>query len=358
MSLAGEVIIRTEGAVGRLTLNRPAAIGALTTDMCHRMTAALLDWENAPDIKLVMIDHAGDRGFCAGGDVRFLYDSIQAGDGQALKFFHDEYQLDHLLFVLKKPAVVFMDGLVMGGGSGISMPCHYRVATENTVFAMPETGIGLFPDVGASRFLSRLPGKAGLYLALTGRRVKAADCLALGLATHFSPVSDLEVLKASIIAAPGNIGEILAERGGDPGPPPYGAVKQKVDRAFTAPGVEDILAHLSSDPDWGEETARLIRSKSPTLQKVAFRQLAAGAGLVTYAEVLAMEYRMVSRIIAAHDFTEGVRAVIIDKDNAPDWRPGDLEAVTSEMLDAVFAPLPPDLEWKPLPETQNRERPQ
>lgn len=348
-----EVIIRVEGQVGRLTLNRPAALGALTLNMCHRMTEALLAWEDDPEIRLVMIDHAGERGFCAGGDIRFLYESIRAGDGGALKFFHDEYQLDHLLFVLNKSAVVFMDGLVMGGGSGISMPCRYRVATERTVFAMPETGIGLFPDVGASRFLSRLPGKAGLYMALTGARMKAADCLALGLATHYLPAADLEAQKAAIIADPEHVAEILGERHAEAGPPPYGAIKQKVDRAFSAPDVETIVAHLERDADWGAGVAETIRKKSPLLQKVALRELAEGADKTSYEATLAMEYRMVNRIIPAHDFSEGVRATIIEKDGAPNWSPKTLEDVTDEMVEAVFAPL--KNEWTPLKAAQGRE---
>ena len=157
MTDEAEVFIRVEGGVGRLTLNRPAALHALTIGMVHEMTNALLAWQDDPAIKLVMLDHSTGRGFCAGGDVRYLYDSMKAGDGKAIGFFHDEYQLDHLLYAYAKPTVVFMDGLVMGGGSGIAMPCRYRIASEKTVFAMPETGIGLFPDVGASRFLPPLP---------------------------------------------------------------------------------------------------------------------------------------------------------------------------------------------------------
>jgi enoyl-CoA hydratase len=344
----GEVLIRVEGGVGRLTLNRPDALHALTIGMCHEMTTALLAWQDDPAIRLVMLDHSTGRGFCAGGDVRYLYDSIQAGDGKAIRFFHDEYQLDHLLFAYRKPTIVFMDGLVMGGGSGIAMPCRYRLATERTVFAMPETGIGLFPDVGGSWFLSRLPGKAGLWMALTGARAKAADCLLFGLATDFVHAEDLDRLKAAILADPDNVETLVTEVEADEGRPEYAEIEDAVDRAFAGDRVENILIRLEEEGEWGAKQIQTIRQKSPLLQKIAFRQLHEGAHMMTFADNMAMEFRMVSRVIQAHDFSEGVRAVIVDKDNAPKWRPASLEDVTAEMVEAIFAPLPPDQEWKPL----------
>lgn len=348
MSAEPEVIIRIEGGVGRLTLNRPAALHALTIDMVHAMTKALLAWQDDPAVKLVMLDHSTGRGFCAGGDVRYLYDSMKAGDGKAIRFFHDEYQLDHLLFAYPKPTVVFMDGLVMGGGSGIAMPCRYRIATERTIFAMPETGIGLFPDVGASRFLPPLPGHAGVWMALTGARAKAADCLLFGLATDFVHAEDLERLKAAILADPDAIETLLVEVEADEGRPEFAALEDQVSRTYCGDRVENILIRLEEEGDWGVAQIAAIRSKSPLLSKIAFRQLKEGATKTAFADNMTMEFRMVSRVIETHDFTEGVRAVIVDKDNQPKWSPATLEEVTTEMVEAVFAPLPADQEWKPL----------
>ena len=190
------------GAVGQLTLNRPEALGALTTGMCAAMIAALQAWRADPNLQLVLIDHAGDRGFCAGGDIRILAASA-AGDGvEALRFFRAEYQLDHLIWAYPKPVITVMDGTVMGGGVGISLPAKWRLATERTRLAMPETGIGLFPDVGAGWFLPRLPGRVGLWMALTGARLTAADCRALGLASHFAASSNLPQIKAELARDP------------------------------------------------------------------------------------------------------------------------------------------------------------
>jgi enoyl-CoA hydratase len=347
-----EVIIRVEGGVGRLTLNRPDALHALTLSMCHAMTKALLAWQDDPAIRLVMLDHSSGRGFCAGGDVRFLYDSLKAGDGQAIRFFHDEYQLDHLLFAYRKPTIVFMDGLVMGGGSGVAMPCRYRLATERTVFAMPETGIGLFPDVGASRFLPRLPGCAGMWMALTGARAKAADCLLFGLATDFVHAEDLERLKTAILADPDGVETLLTEVEADEGRPDFAAIEDAVERTFCGDRVENILIRLEEEGDWGAKQIATIRSKSPLLSKIAFHELREGAHKIAFADNMAMEFRMVSRVIMTDDFSEGVRAVIVDKDNAPRWSPTTLEAVTPEMVEAVFAPLSQDQEWKPLPQAK------
>ena len=352
MTTEPEVFVRVEDGVGRLTLNRPAALHALTIGMVHEMTRALLVWQDDPAIKLVMLDHSTGRGFCAGGDVRYLYDSMKAGDGKAIRFFHDEYQLDHLLFAYRKPTVVFMDGLVMGGGSGIAMPCRYRIATERTAFAMPETGIGLFPDVGASRFLPPLPGHAGLWMALTGARAKAADCLLFGLATDFVHGEDLERLKTAILADPDALETLLTEVEADEGRPDFAALEDQVARTYGGDRVENILIRLEEEGEWGAAQIATIRAKSPLLSKIAFRQLKEGATKTAFADNMAMEYRMVSRVIETADFTEGVRAVIVDKDNAPKWSPATLEEVTTEMVDTFFAPLPPDQEWKPLTEAQ------
>ena len=346
-----EVLVRVEGAVGRLTLNRPQALGALTTTMCRLMIDALLLWRPDPAVLAVLIDHAGERGFCAGGDIRALADSV-AGDGVAARnFFFTEYRLDHLLFTYSKPVITVMDGVTMGGGVGISWSAAYRVATERTTFAMPETGIGLFPDVGGGWFLPRLHGATGAWLALTGTRLKAAGCEILGIATDVVPAARLPELKARIVADPGAVETILTELEADPGRSAMIEHHDDIDRLFSGETVEAVVASLVADgSDWAAEQGAIMAAKSPLSLKVALRQIQTGARMADFAEVMAMEMRIAARLVAGHDFTEGVRAVIVDKDNAPAWSPASLEEVTPAMLDAVFAPLPADQEWSPLPD--------
>jgi enoyl-CoA hydratase len=345
-----EVIVRVEGAVGRLTLNRPQALGALTTNMCALMIDALLAWRSDGRIEAVLIDHAGERGFCAGGDIRALADSA-AGDGVAARaFFFTEYRLDHLLFTYPKVVITVMDGVTMGGGVGISWPAQYRIATEHTLFAMPETGIGLFPDVGGSWFLPRLHGASGAWLALTGTRLKAAGCEILGVATDVVPAARLAELESAIVAEPGAIETILTELESDPGRSEMIEHHDRIDRLFGGDTVEAIAEALASDgSEWAAEQLAILRSKSPLSLKTALRQILTGAAMTDFAQAMAMEMRIATRLVAGHDFTEGVRAVILDKDNTPHWDPATLEGVTDAMLDAVFAPLPADQEWSPLP---------
>ena len=345
-----EVLVRIDAGVGRLSLNRPAALHALTTDMCRLMTDALLAWRNDPKVEAVLLDHTGERGFCAGGDIRMLAES-GAGDGAAAReFFFTEYRLNDLLFNYPKPVVAIMDGVTMGGGVGLAMPAQFRVATERTTFAMPETGIGLFPDVGGGWFLPRLAGHVGLWLALTGARIKAADCMALEIATHLVQSGRLADLKAAVIAEPRHIPDALAAFADAPGPAPIKSHLANINRLFAAPSIEAILAALSADNTaWAAAELATLRTKSPQTMKVAFRQLATGATLTTFADNMAMEYRIGARVIHKNDFLEGVRAVIVDKDNAPRWRPAKVEDVTGANLDAIFARLPPEQEWTPLP---------
>jgi enoyl-CoA hydratase len=351
--MSADVIIRVENGVGRLTLNRPTAIHALNTNMCRLMTQALLAWRADPGVKAVLIDHAGERGFCAGGDIRMLARS-GAGDGhEAREFFQTEYRLNDLLFRYRteKPVVAIMDGVTMGGGVGLSLPARYRVATERTTFAMPETGIGLFPDVGGGWFLPRLHGKAGLWLALTGERIKAADCELLGIATDVVEAARVDALKAAIVADPEAIETLLTEYEVDPGRAPLADYRDPIDSLFGQGSVEAIVAALQADgSDWAEAQLAILATKSPQTMKVALRQLAAGAAMTRFADNMAMEYRIAARVVHRHDFIEGVRAVIVDKDNAPKWAPATLEGVTEAELDAIFAPLGPSEEWTPLEE--------
>lgn len=347
--MSEDVLVAREGGLGRLTLNRPQALHALNTGMCRALTAALLDWRDDPAVEAVVIDHSGERGFCAGGDIRMLADS-GAGDGAAAReFFFIEYRLNHLLFTYPKPVIAVMDGITMGGGVGLSAPARFRIATERTTFAMPETGIGLFPDVGGGWFLPRLPGRIGLWLALTGARIKAADCLHAGLATHYIPSDRLPELNVALASSPGEIEALLEKHQADPGPAPIAAHREALDAAFGMGSVEAILAALETGSDWARAQAAALRTKSPQTLKVAFRQLALGAAAPDFAANMEMEYRIGARVVQRHDFLEGVRAVIVDKDNAPRWNPARLEDVGEDLLDAIFAPLPASEAWTPLP---------
>ncbi len=267
-----EVIVRREGAVGRLTLNRPAALNALTLGMCEAMTAALLEWRDDAGVGAVLIDHAGERGFCAGGDIRMLAES-GAGDGRAARrFFHTEYRLNHLLSVYAKPIVAFMDGVTMGGGVGIALPANYRIATERTRLAMPETGIGLFPDVGAGWWLPKLHGRTGLWMVLTGARLGAADCELLGLATDVVPAGQVEAVKAAFVREPEAIERILTEYEADAGHPATADHRDDIDRLFAGETLEDVVADLEADgSDWARAQLEVMRPKSPMSAKVSFR---------------------------------------------------------------------------------------
>jgi enoyl-CoA hydratase len=306
-------------------------------------------WRDDPGVELVLLDHSGERGFCAGGDIRMLAES-GAGDGRAAReFFFVEYRLNHLLFGYPKPIVAVMDGVTMGGGVGISLPCRYRVATERTTFAMPETGIGLFPDVGGGWFLPRMPDHIGLWLALTGARIKAADCELVGVATDYLESAAIPGFKARLIADPAAAETLLTEYEADAGRPPLAADQDHIARLFGGDGVEAIFAALQADGGaWAAGQLATLQTKSPHSMKVSFRLLQLGAKSASFAEHMAMEYRIGARQVATHDFREGVRAVIVEKDNAPAWNPPTLEGVTEASVEAVFAPLPSAEEWTPL----------
>ncbi|CAM3182669.1 Carnitinyl-CoA dehydratase [Sphingomonas antarctica] len=349
--MTDEILARIDGAVGHLSLNRPKALHALTLDMVYAMTAALVAWRDDDAVGAVVIDHAEGRGFCAGGDIAFLRNSaLNDGGVSGRKFFHDEYRLNHLLFTYLKPVVAFMDGITMGGGVGISQPARYRVATENTRLAMPETGIGLFPDVGGGWYLSRLPGHVGKFLALTGARLDGAECLYLGLATHYLLSDRIADVRDWIAERPHEIALILDGSSDVPDETKIIGNLDRINTLFAPDRLEDIIAALEADAsDWAHKELTTLRTKSPQTMKVALRQLATSRTLHDFADNLAMEYRIASRVLTRPDFTEGVRAVIVDKDNAPVWNPATPEGVTDALLDAIFAPLPEGEEWAPLP---------
>jgi len=346
-----DIATRIAGHAGIISLNRPSALHALTLEMVHAMTDVLVKWQTSKKVKCIVIDHAEGRGFCAGGDIAFLRNSALNDEGKSgRQFFHDEYQLNHLLFTYPKPVVAFMDGITMGGGVGISQPARFRVATENTRFAMPETGIGLFPDVGGGWYLSRLEGRVGQFLALTGARIAGPGCLALGLASHYIPSEALADAKARIaVEDVERIDGILGTLAVTPPPSKIVETLFQINRHFASDRFEEILASLDADAsDWAMREAATLRSKSPQTCKVALRQLAESMKLDDFADNMAMEYRIASRVLTRPDFAEGVRAVIVDKDNAPKWDPARPEDVTDALLDTIFAALPADEEWKPL----------
>jgi enoyl-CoA hydratase/carnithine racemase len=354
--MTGELIVAAEGPLGRIRLNRPKALHALTTAMCEGVLEALEAWRGDDAVRCVVIDHAaspdGDpklsRGFCAGGDIRMLAES-GAGDGaEARRFFFTEYRMNHALFTYAKDSVAFMDGVTMGGGVGISQPCRYRVATENTKFAMPETGIGLFPDVGGGWYLSRLPGRIGQYLALTGHRLDGAECLALGLATHFIAAERVEAAKAAIRERPEAISAVLDSFSTESGKATILAFRDIIDRHFGFDTVEEIMASLWDDPNkWALATHATLRTKSPQTMKVSLRLLAEGAEMHSFADEMRQEYAVGARVVQRHDFLEGVRAVIVDKDNAPKWDAATPEGVSDHVIDQIFAALPEAEAWTP-----------
>ncbi len=347
--MTDEVLIRREGAAGFLSLNRPKAIHALTQAMDHAMTEALLEWRDDAQVKAVIIDHAEGRGFCAGGDIAFLrHSALNDGGASGRKFFYEEYQLNHLLMTYPKPVVAFMDGITMGGGVGISQPAKFRVATENTRFAMPETGIGLFPDVGGGWHLSRLSGRMGQFLALTGARLDGAECLWTGLATHYLPQEALAEAKQRI-AHGHEPGQVLAALSVTPPEARIAANAAKIAKHFASDRYEDILASLEADDsEWAAKELATLRTKSPQTCKVALRQLHDSLACADFAANMVMEYRIASRVLTRPDFAEGVRAVIVDKTNDPKWDPATPEGVSDELIDSIFAPLPEGEEWRPL----------
>ena len=343
-----DLITTTEGPVGRIRLNRPKALHALTTAMCQGILDALETWRGDEAVRCVLIDHAEERGFCAGGDIRMLAGS-GAGDGaEARAFFHTEYRMNHRLFTYVKDTVAFMDGVTMGGGVGVSQPCRYRVATENTRLAMPETGIGLFPDVGGGWYLSRLPGRIGQYLALTGARLDGAEAFALGLATHYLPTARVEDAKARIVAHPDAIEAALAGLSEEAPPAKLLAHRDVIDRLFASDDLEEVLATLQADGGtFAQDTLATLATKSPQAMKVSLKLLKDAAGMATFADEMRQEYAVACRVVQRPDFVEGVRALIVDKDNAPRWEPATVVGVSDHMIDRIFAPLPEDEAWTP-----------
>jgi enoyl-CoA hydratase len=349
--VTSEILISTDGSLGRIRLNRPRAIHALTQGMCEAMSQALLAWRDDPAIEAVLIDHAEGRGFCAGGDVVALARSGADDGAGAAAFFHAEYRLNHLLFTYPKPTIVLMDGITMGGGVGIALPCQVRVATENTRLAMPETGIGLFPDVGGGWYLSRLEGRVGQFMALTGARLDGAECKYFGLATHYVPQAALPDLIERLAAAPARA---AGAAGNFAGVAPTARIEQNladIARLFAPDTLEEVIAGLEAEnSDWAQSELATLRSKSPLSCKVSLRLLRESAQRESFEDEMRAEYALACRVVQTHDFGEGVRALLIDKDNQPDWKPAVPEAVLDDTVDQLFVELPPEEAWTPFPE--------
>lgn len=340
-----EIICEIRGAAGVVVLNRPNALNALSLGMVRELARALDAWENDPQVTRIVVISTSEKAFSAGGDIRWLHDCGKAGRrDEMLAFWGEEYILNHRIKTYPKPYVALIDGIVMGGGVGISLHGSHRIAGDRYLFAMPEVGIGFFPDVGATYALPRLDDGFGRFLALTGERVGAADALTVGLATHGVPSERMAEL-ADALTGRGALDEILAAFSLQRGPGPLQAERAVIADAFGGETLPVVIAGLNKAAASGSAFAakllQTIATKSPTSVAIAFEQMRRGAGL-DFAEAMRIEFRIVSRIARGHDFYEGVRAVVIDKDQAPRWQPATLDAVRQADIDAYFAPLGAD----------------
>ncbi len=344
-AMTDEILFERRGAAGLVTLNRPKALNAVTHKMVLMLRKQLDAWADDPAVTRVVITAAGERAFSVGGDIRHLYDLGMAGrHDEALQFWRDEYPLNTTIKNYRKPYVALIDGMVMGGGVGVSVHGSHRVAGDRFQFAMPEVGIGFFPDVGATWFLPRLPGALGAYCALTGERFDIGDAIAAGIATHRVPSARFGALFDGLTGTV-SVDALLAAFAEPAGEGPILTRRATIDRIFAGPSVEDILVELdheaasgSADAEWAAKTAATMRTKSPLSLKIALAQVRRGKDW-DFETCMRAEFRIVSRVIRAHDFYEGVRAVIIDKDNAPRWQPATLHEVSEAEVERHFAPL-------------------
>lgn len=348
----GDIVFARDGGLARVTLNRPKALNALTRPMAVALDVQLRAWQADAAVVAVAIKGAaredGRVPFCSGGDIRFLHQQQNDPTRQfAITFYEQEYRLNRLVFRFPKPYLALIDGVVMGGGVGISFHGSHRVMSEHALFAMPETGIGLFPDVGATYFLPRCPGRMGLYLGLAGVRVGVADALYLGLATHHVASARMAEFEAALAGAGAAIDGVVGEYSADPGEAPLAARQEEVDRCFAGDSVEAILENLAAEnTPWADETRAALGEKSPTSLKITFRQLTQ-YGDLDFESVMKMEYRMAIRCNFSHEFYEGIRAQIIDKDRQPKWRPARLEDVCADLVESYFqAPASGDMTFE------------
>jgi enoyl-CoA hydratase len=340
-----DILFERRGAAGIVTLNRPKALNAVTHAMVLALRAQLDRWADDASVTRVVVTAAGERAFSAGGDIRALYDLGKAGKhDEALQFWRDEYPLNAAIKNYRKPYIALIDGIVMGGGVGVSVHGSHRVAGDRFSFAMPEVGIGFFPDVGATWFLPRMPGELGAYCALTGERFGIADAIGGAIATHRIPSVHFAALLEALTGTV-SVDAVLAAFSASAGEGPITARRPAIDRLFAGDMVENILAAIdteamsgSGDAEWAQKTAATIRTKSPLSLKLALAQVRRGKTW-DFETCMRMEFRIVSRVIHGHDFYEGVRAVIVDKDNKPRWRPPTLADVGEAEVEHHFAPL-------------------
>lgn len=345
---AGDVLLERKGCAGVITLNRPKFLNALSFSMVRQIYPQLKKWEQDPETFMILIKGAGEKAFCAGGDIKVISEAAKAKQKMSQDFFREEYLLNNAIARCQKPYVALIDGITMGGGVGVSVHGLFRVATEKTVFAMPETAIGLFPDVGGGYFLPRLQGKLGYFLALTGFRLKGRDVYKAGIATHFVDSAKLRTLEEDLLALKSpskeNIANVLetyhTESKTDQDKPfILEEHMDKINRWFSASTVEQITENLRQDGSpFALEQLKVLNKMSPTSLKIALRQLTEGSSK-TLEEVLTMEYRLSQACMGSHDFHEGVRAVLIDKDQNPKWKPATLKEVTDEDLNNHFKSL-------------------
>jgi enoyl-CoA hydratase len=335
----GDIIISHEGALRRITLNRPQALNAITLDMAITMTAALRSWAADPAVGAVLIDGAGDRAFCAGGDIRALYDAAKSGSPLPEKFWAIEYKLNVMIARYPKPFIAVMDGLVMGGGVGLSAHAAHRVVTDRSSIAMPEVGIGFFPDVGACYLLARSPGATGSYLALTGTRATAADAIFCGLADVHIPatrIGDIPTALANCRTGD-EVRRRLAELATPPAPGRLPAARAWIDDCYNADSVEESVARLrNSSAREAAPALDSMRKASPTSLKITLRNLRDAARFTRVEDCFQQDYRIALACVAEHDFIEGIRAAVVDKDRNPVWRPDKLEAVTPDLVARHF----------------------
>ncbi|MFN8226774.1 MAG: enoyl-CoA hydratase/isomerase family protein [Mycobacterium sp.] len=338
-----EVLTRIDNGVGRLTLNRPKAINSLTQTMVDIMAAVLADWAADDSVRAVILDGAGERGLCAGGDVVALYHSARAGGAEARKFWFDEYRLNSAIGRYPKPYVSLMDGIVMGGGVGVGAHGSVRVVTDKTKLAMPEVGIGFIPDVGGTYLLSRAPGALGLHAALTGAPISGADAIALGFADHFVPHDKLADLTADLVAND-DVDTVIGRHAVEPPASELAAQRHWVDECYTGATMTDIVDALRGhDAAPANAAADVIAGRSPIALSVTLEAVRRAGQLDTLEDVLVQEYRVSCASARSHDFVEGIRAQLVDKDRNPTWSPAALSAVTAADVENYFAPADPDL---------------
>lgn len=331
------------GAIGLATLNRPKTLNALTYEMIIALSEQLTTWQADKQIQAVVVRANGEKAFCAGGDIRKIYTAGQQGDRSIVRFFWDEYRLNRLIHNYTKPYITFLDGITMGGGVGISMHGSHAIGTEKLRFAMPETGIGFFPDVGGSYLLSRCPGELGTYLGLSGARCNIADAYYAGLVKFYVPSEQLpqllDALTQSKIDSHDAVSTIIREFSKETDAPGIREQQALIDKCFASDKVETILETLTQqNHEWCDQTVKTLKSKSPSSLKITLAQIRAAATL-DFDACMKMEYRMVHRFIDNRDFYEGVRALIVDKDNQPNWQPKDLTAVGDSEVQQYFQPL-------------------